>query len=129
MPLGYLAPAILAGAFNAASSHFGGHLHLNVSQAFVNAAYGMSAAFMSHELINSILRRKHVGITRGDRVVRRVQAAAYTLPLLFGSLIYKVPDFRVEFRQASAIEQRNPATEPSHKAHQVAYTPAPQRKS
>jgi hypothetical protein len=120
LPLGYFAPAVMSGAFNAASLHAGGP-HLNVSQVFVNAALGMAAAFASHEPTNSVLRRKHVGTARGDKIVRRVQAAAYTLPLLFGSLICKVPDFHVQFRQAIAIEQKTRATEPAHNVAHAAY--------
>lgn len=125
LPLGYLAPAILSGAFNAASLHAGGP-HLNILQVFVNAALGMAAAFASHEFANSVLRRKHVGTTRGDKIVRRVQAAAYTLPLLFGSMICKVPDFHVQFRQASAIEQKARTAQLAYNAPNAADAPSSQ---
>lgn len=73
LPVGYLAPPLLAVAFNAASTHFGGG-HFNVPQVLGNAAIGMGAAFAGHELADRLLRCQHAGITRGFKTVSRVQA-------------------------------------------------------
>lgn len=95
LPVGYLAPPLLAVAFNAASAHFGGG-HFNVPQILGNAVIGMGAAFAAHNLADRLLRRQHAGITRGFKTISRVQASIYALTLLFGSSVFKIPDIRVD---------------------------------
>jgi hypothetical protein len=93
-PVGYLAPPLLAAAFNAASTHFGGY-HLNVPQLLNNTVVGMSAVFAAHNMVDRILRHQHVGMTRGFKAVVGTQIGMYSLALLLGSSILKVPDMNV----------------------------------
>jgi len=94
MLLVYSAPPILNAAFLIASSASVERALVTSVIAFCAGFGGLCTAVIAHEISDSILSRRGVGLTRGANITKWVQAAAYSLPVSLALIfnVVSVPD-------------------------------------
>jgi len=90
--LAYAAPPILNAAFQIAKSAPAEHIMLTTLIALGGAQLGFTAATMVHRISDRILSHRGIGLTRGAKITKRFQAAAYALPISLALIFSVVSD-------------------------------------